>query len=70
MIGREVIVTLALIGHNFNTDSISKSLKQHHIAVIFGTIVIIGVSAVAGFLLEILIIFMGSSVHIIQRESL
>jgi hypothetical protein len=52
-----VIVTLALIGHSFNTEFYKQVFEQHDMNIIFRTIFIIGMSAGAGFGLEILIIY-------------
>ena len=52
-----VIVILALIGHSFNTEFYKQVFEQHDMNIIFRTIFIIGMSAGAGFGLEILIIY-------------
>jgi hypothetical protein len=52
-----VVVTLALVGHSFNTEFYKQVFEQHNVGIILQTVTIIGASAGAGFGLEILIIY-------------
>jgi len=51
------IVAVALFGHSFNDEFYKQIFERHNTSVIFQTVFVIGSSAVAGFLLEILVVY-------------
>lgn len=51
------IVAVALFGHSFNDEFYKQIFEKHNTQVILQTVFVIGSSAVAGFLLEILVVY-------------
>ena len=51
------IVSVALLAHGFNEDLFKEVFEHHNTTVILETTLTIGLSATAGFLLELLIIY-------------